>query len=199
MAPGRDAELVACIEAATDLIESTTGYRLRGGARAVVFDGSRAETAAGDALYLSRRYPNVINAPGQLLAVTENGAALTVAAGYSTSAGVLIDGPGIGGRGQTRLRRYGGPWAADSPNNVRVSFWSGYDAVGSVPLASPEIKPVPPYDLMHLVREVAWLVFSSPAWTGKSSTSTAGTSTTWEKKLSPVSQVVYERLVAESW
>ena len=197
MGLGRDAELQLCLDAAVAWLESSTGYRLAQASRTLILDGARAEGEGGDVLFIPRYYPGVIHLPANSVnvVVKENGTTLTVATGYSTTAGVLLR--GANERAETRLIRYGGPWVAEY-QNIEVTFKSGY-AVEDISGSSPAAKQLPPADLQHLIRELAWLTYMSPNWIGKGSETKSGQSMTWEKSLTPASKRLFDLMHAAAW
>lgn len=169
----RDTELEACIDRASVWVEEQSAWDIGARAnRSETFDGDDIQTTT---LFLPSRYRYVTN----IDSVTENGTALTVAEGYDTSADVIATGLDLR-HGQARLQRRGS-WSAGIQNIV-VQFDYGY-ATASVPK-----------DIVQLANEVAWLMFKSPHWIGRSTVSKAGHSATLEQSLTPLSMMTLERL-----
>ena len=119
-----------------------------------------------------------------LMTVTVDGGAMTIASGYSSSADILIRGAQSLSPGML----YRPSWGSSSGKlNVAVTCKVGFGAVGSANLAVPE-------DVRILIMEVSWLLFTMPSSMGRSSVSKAGTSQSFDEKLSPQGMATLEML-----
>jgi hypothetical protein len=165
--------LDACIATAGELIvEETSRIWETPAAIAEVLDGDSARGKYGEILVL-RRFP--VTYPTDPITVTENGVSLVVAAGYSTSAGVLVKGAGLEDR--CRLIRgnsngYIG-WACGT-QNIAVGYKAGF-------------TPVPARANM-CARELAWLLYQQGRKIGVDQVSQAGSSRHLISQLSDMSQ-----------
>jgi len=175
----REPALEAAIAAATSWVEREGGRRSLEKKRVTVtIDGSRAEGYGRTDLWLPSDLRPVWHlAPDDLVAVSEDGAALTMASGYSSSADVRVrnaneDSP-------VMLFRYGG-WYADR-QNVVASLTVGWDT-------DPAATFMPlPAAVRQLVVELSWSMFNGATKLGKSSVSKSGASVSIEDSLSPAS------------
>ena len=176
---GRQAEATASIAFAQGWIANQAGMRsLEKEAAAVTtyFDGGQ-DTVSAD-LWLPMDMRPVWHTGSDLVAVTENGTSLTVAIGYSTTAGVTLR--GVNSMSRVRLSRVGGWfWNYSIANNVSVACKCGFDTT-----TTASTNPVPT-DVKRLVVEVAWLSLNGSARTGKQSVSKAGTSVSIVDDISP--------------
>lgn len=171
----RDDELNECIDRASAWIQQQACWDIGlTAARTLYFDGDEIR---GPILFLPSRYRYVLSST--MPTVTEDGSALTVAQGYSTTADVIAI--GLDERhAQVRFKRYGS-WSSGIQNIV-VTFLSGY-AAGSAP-----------DDIIALANEVAWLYFKAPQWIGRSTMTKAGHNVTFEKQLTPMAQATLAQL-----
>ena len=120
------------------------------------------------------------HAGADLIAVVESGSALTggSAFGYSATADVTIRGAN-GISAVALFRPQWGEFGAYGRNNVAVTCKVGFDIVGATNLAVPQ-------DVRTLLMEVAWNLFTMPATMGRTSTSKAGASASFDGELSPL-------------
>lgn len=173
--PTVDATLmIAVIATAGELIVEDTSRVWEVTTISEVFDGDRAAGESGEVLML-RRFP--VTYPTDTLTVTENGVSLTVAAGYTTSAGVIVKGAQLEDR--CRLVRRGQSWAA-GVQNITVGYKAGFTAV--------------PSRINYVARELAWLCYQQGRKIGIDQVSQAGSSRHLITQLSEMSQ----RILAEA-
>jgi hypothetical protein len=181
--PLRDTELERCLVAAGTWVTAATGRDIEQANYVERLDGSQAKGRGCEILYLNAgRHP--ITYPGSgatLLTVTEDGTALTLAEGYSTTAGVLVVNANLDA--PCRLVRNGTAWS-DGAQNIAVAYQAGF-ASASVPAW-----------IKQTVYEVALHLFKSPAWIGQAAQSAAGAAVTFQKDLSPFAQDSLRRLRA---
>lgn len=172
LAPERVPELERCCRAASKWIEAAVGFEIeKVTGRVLYLDGERASGRYGDTLELPHGHRMVT-----VSAITEDGAALTLATGYSTSANVIVAG-NASERTWVRLRRRDQSWS-QGVQNVSVTYTFGFDGADSG-------TPTVPAWIQQLANEVALLMFLSPNWIGKASMAADGVSMTWEKNLTP--------------
>lgn len=176
----RQDEANRCCVAAQSWVEGRTGRTLEVGAAVTrYFDGSDAGGRYGDELWLPAEDRPVIHSGGDLLTVTEDGAAVTVAVGYSTSAGAILKGANADRRGC--LVRRDQAWAS-GVQNIAVVYKLGWSTTTL------------PARVKELLLELALLFFREPQWIGKASVSKAGGAVTIMRELSPGAQGVLESL-----
>ena len=170
----RDEELERCLVEAAAWASIAAGHDLEQGSTWTErLDGS---AAFRDTLFLSRRpvlYPTSF-------AITEDDVALTHAQGYDASADVIV--ANAGEYLPCRLHKPSG-WSPGR-QNVEVTYKYGW-ATASIPK-----------QVEGLVLNAAWLIFTSPAWTGKAAMSVAGNAVTFEKGLSDASKATLRWLRA---
>lgn len=169
----RDEELARICQAAQSWLESRTRRVFEQTAFTRYFDGKDGSGFARRDIFLDPGHRPVVHSGATLVTVTEDGTALTVATGYSTSAGVIlvnanVDAPCI-------LRRNDCDWSGGI-QNIAVTYTAGPASTGEAAIVGTQ-----------LMLEIAWLMFSSALWVGKTSVSKAGESVSWEKQLSPLS------------
>jgi hypothetical protein len=177
-------EMTACIAHAQSWIAHQAGLRsLEKEAAAVTeyVDGSKIDNPYEIYLSAACRPAWHTGTGSDLMTVVESGVTLTPAIGYSTTAGVILS--GVNSFERVRLSRVGGwVWSRGLTDNIAVTLKCGFDSsttAGTNPL---------PFDVKRLVTEVAWLVYNSSSWVGKSSISKAGTSVSIADELSPAGQ-----------
>lgn len=175
-----DDVLSDCIDAAEALIERVTGRVLNQASFTRYFSGGEAVGRGRDTIYLQQGHRPVIHSGGDLVTVTEDGSALTVAVGYSATANVILS--GVNEDKQCALRRNYSVWSNAAYDNITVTYKAGWTT------------STVPNDVKQLIAEVAWLIFRSPGWLGKASTSKAGTAVSFEKDLTPQSAAVISQL-----
>jgi hypothetical protein len=160
--------LDACIATAGELIVEETSRIWEVATIAEVLDGDAAVGNNGEILIL-RRFP--VTYPTDALTVSENGVSLVVAAGYSTSAGVIVSGAQLEDR--CRLVRRGQAWAAGI-QNISVGYKAGFAAV--------------PARANFCARELAWLCYQQGRKIGMDQVAQAGSSRHLITQLSEMSQ-----------
>lgn len=174
------AELVDSVSYAQSWIANQAGLRsLEKETTAVTtyFDGGT--DTYRDELWLPMDHRPMWHTGSDLMTVTENGTALTAAIGYSTTAGVVLE--GVNTFQRVRMSRLGWwSWTYGGRNNIAVTSKCGFD--GS---STATTNPLPP-DVKRLVMEVAWLMFNSAGRIGINNTSKAGSSADIVNDLSPV-------------
>lgn len=170
----------ACLQAASDFVEDYTGARWVSPPTAEVqlYDGSGDAVRGRQRDILQLRSRPIL----QLVGITENGVALTFAAGYSTSADVIYT-PETAKlyRRQTSTPQPVDPVRNDSGwqpgrQNIAITVRTGY-----------EIEDVPE-DLVQACVEVTWAIFKLSSNRGTVSISRGGNSKTITNELSPVAQ-----------
>jgi len=181
---GREEELISAIAFAQAWIARTTGIlSLEKTAANVTFyiDG---DTALGGDLWMPPSVRAMWHSGSDLAVITEDGATLTSALGYSESADVII----IGAHEYKRpiLNRPGG-WSRSLKQNVSVACKVGFAPAGSAVLPVPE-------DVRRLIAELAWLLFQSSSLVGKSTISEIGTSVSITNDLSPAASSTLDLL-----
>lgn len=182
----------AAIAVATSWVERAAGRRslAKTGALTITLDGERAEGRRRTDLWLPPDFRPVWHLTPDLVTVSENGSALTIAAGYSSSADVLIrnaneDRP-------VMLYRLGG-WYPDR-QNVVATLKVGWDATPpDVDGNPPAVLPLPA-SIRQLVLEATLLTFNSADWMGHHNVSRAGAAVTLENELSPMAGQTLEDL-----
>ena len=113
------------------------------------------------------------------MTVTEDGASITVALGYSTSAGAVI----IGANELRRVTLYRqGGWSTSLPQNIAVTC-----KVGFVADVTAAVNPLP-LDVKRLLCESAWLMFNAASRVGVGSVAKLGSSADVTNDLSRSSQ-----------
>jgi hypothetical protein len=187
--PMRQDELQRCIDAAEASLDRITGRRMRRATRTAYFSG---KDLGSDRLMLPIGDRPVLHTGGTLITCTENGIVLTLAIGYSPSAGVIIEGANGGniGDGPCVLLRNGatwhsGPWYGGQQNIV-VTYSSGWELDGAT-------QPVPA-DVIQLASAAAWLIFTGAESIGKSQASVGGASVSFEGALPPFEADVLQAL-----
>jgi hypothetical protein len=176
--------LELAIDAAVSWVEREGGRRsIEKKTVTVTLDGSRADGHTRSDLWLPpdvrpvwhTTTPNVV-------AVSEDGSSLTVAAGYSASADVIVH--GANEDVPVMLYRRGG-WYPGR-RNVAVTLVVGYDVTPPTPEGVfPSVLPLPS-SIRQLIIEAAWLTFNSEAWLGHQNVSRAGAAVTISNELSPM-------------
>jgi len=105
-----------------------------------------------------------------------NGVALTIAAGYSTTAGVVLRGVNMDSRCEL-VRNYS-PWSSGI-QNILVGYKCGWSL--DVP---SDPQPVPAR-VIQLANCLSWMIFQEPQWLGKLSVAAQGSAVTLSKDLPP--------------
>lgn len=170
-----DTALTRCIDAAEDWLERVTGRVVTQTEFTRYFSGRDAVGACRDTIYLNAGHRPVIHSGSDLVVVTEDGVAVTVAIGYSATADAIL--VGVNEDRQCAIRRNYAPWSGTTYDNVKVVYKAGWTT------------STLPDDVEQLLIEVAWLMFRSPKWVGQASISRAGGSASFEKELTPQSAV----------
>lgn len=176
--PTVDAALMtAVIATAGELIVEETSRVWELTTIAEVLDGDAANGKHGELLLL-RRFP--VTYPTDALTVTENGVSLTVAAGYSTSAGVIVKGAQLEDRCRL-IRKNASPYgcaAAWAPGvqNISIGYKAGFATV--------------PARINYVARELAWLCYQQGRKIGIEQVAQAGSSRSLITKLSEMSQSI---------
>jgi len=169
----RVASVTQVILAAQSWIARQAGIRSlekEANAVTVYLDSDNADN--GTDLWLPPEVRPFWSGAGQdLMTVSADGQALTIASGYSATADVLIR--GAHGLGLGML--YRSAWGPGR-SNVAVGCKVGFATSGAVLL---------PDDVKILVMEVAWLFFTIPNMMGRTSVSKPGTSQSVDRQLSP--------------
>jgi len=168
--PERQEELLRCINAATDSLAEVTGRTIERATKTVYLDGCDAGGPCGELLHLPRGDRPVIHGGSDLVTVSENGTAVTVATGYSTTAGVVLKNANLD-RPCILVRNYTA-WQ-DGYQNIAVTYKCGWtiDVPGDTAPA--------PNKVVQLVNAMAWKIFTEPAWIGKINVAQAGSSVTF--------------------
>lgn len=168
----RQAEIERCISAASDYIVDASGRQIEQAAYVRWHSGKDALGPRRNLLFLDSGHRPVTHPTGFTL--EENGVVLTTAEGYSTTADVLVR--GVNRDEQCVLERRSGSWACGT-DNIKASYTAGY--------ASNAI----PARIKQLTNEIAWLLFQSQDWMGKSRTvGPDGTGATFDKQLTDFSK-----------
>jgi hypothetical protein len=143
------------------------------------------------------RYRPAHYAPGtDEITVTEDGTALVVAVGYSTTADVILRNANDPRQRLALVRRGTSPQnlLADSP---ATPGWAGGVQNIAVTLKAGPATGTAPADLVQAAYELAYLFYDDPTRVGKSSSSRAGASITVERDLSKIAQMaIASRAVA---
>jgi len=176
----RDEELERVLTVASTWLQAVTGRDIEQATYTERFSGDLAEGWARDTILLHPGRRPVTYPDGGTFAVTEDGATLTHAEGYSAAADVLVEAANDADR-RCKLVRNLGRWIPGRQNIV-VTYRAGW---------APALVPS---WIEQLAMEVAWLVFSAPAWIGKSNRTVAGESVAYQDGLTPASQAALERL-----
>lgn len=178
----RQAEVTNCIAFAQSWIANNAGLRSLEKESAVVteyIDGDKLTDS--DAVWLPMSCRPAWHTGSDLVTVVENGTSLTVAIGYTTTAGVSLS--GVNTFDRVRLARIGGwSWSTGVPNNIAVAMKCGFDTTTT---ASTNPCPVA---VKRLVMDVAWNMLNSTQRTAKASQSKAGSSVSFKDDLSQLSQ-----------
>lgn len=183
IAAERQGEATDDITAAQAWIARAAGLRSlekESSAVTIYLDG---EDACGEDLWLPADVRPMWHSGSDLMTVTEDGTSLTVATGYSTTAGVTISGANQFKR--VCLYRTGG-WSKSLRQNIAVACKVGWHLDTGVLIV--------PTDVKRLVIETAWLIFNSFAWVGKQNVSKSGAAVSLENDLSPAAQETLNRL-----
>jgi hypothetical protein len=180
----KDTMLGNCIDAALELMEWHTGRTILSAAQTVSLNGDDAGGRFGEVLRLPKGHRPVT----VVTSITENGVALTSAAGYSTTVDVIIDGldkdapcrlvrrtiPGLQVRGDTTVNR----WRA-GVQNIAVVYTAGFTDAG------PDVVPE---SLKLLNAKLAWLIWKGPIHAGQVSKSKATRGMSYLNQLSEMDQ-----------
>lgn len=185
------------LNAATSYIARRTGRLFTESSHTIHMDGDRAGGRSREILRIPKRYSPVAFSG---MTVTENGTSLTLAEGYDTAVDVIVADAGNEERACRLMRRPSTPMDASIANeytpfvswiagrqNVTVAFTAGWDTV-----TSPNV----PADLVQAAYEIAWLTFSTPAMMGKASAGRAGSSVSFDKKLTDVTLMTLDQWTA---
>lgn len=180
IASARQAEASRCCAAAQAWLAGVTGRPIEVGAAQVhYFDGRNAGGRYRDELWLPSELRPVIHTGGDLVTVTEDGAAVTVAIGYSTSAGAILKHANLDRR--ACLVRRDQSWASGI-QNIAVTCKAGWSTATL------------PSHVFELILELALLFFREPQWLGSSSKAKAGSAVTIMRALSPGALGAFESL-----
>jgi hypothetical protein len=162
------AVMTDCIAAAGEEIIEATSRIWEKATQTQVFDGESAAGKCGELLIL-RRFP--VTYPADAVTVSENGVSLVVAAGYSTSAGVIVKGAGLEDR--CRLVRTTGAWAP-GVQNITVGYTAGFTAI--------------PTRIKYVAKELSWLYYQEGRKVGIDNVAQGGSSRGLAHKLSDLSR-----------
>lgn len=163
--PSRQSELERCIASASRVLARITGRQLERVTRSFSLDGNDM-SGCGDVLRLPRGDRPVIHTTTpNLVTVTEDGVALTVATGYSVSAGVILR--GANADSPCELIRNGCAWSPGF-QNILVGYKCGWALD-----VTDDPQPVPE-DVIQLANCMAWMMLVEPSWIGKQNVSAAG-------------------------
>ncbi len=179
MTADRDTELQAAINAAAAWFRRVADWELEQTAYTLNLDGNDAIGPSHNVLLAPAKYRPVDHA-GTPVTVTEDGTALTVATGYDASADVIL--VGVDRNERMELVKPNANWSRGY-QNVAVTLTAGY-ASGSIPA---EVKQV--------VIEVSRLFFNMPQMAGKQSKSSRAGARSFEKELSPQSQLYLQAVL----
>ena len=181
------AALQSAIDAAGSMLETLTNRVLIRATKTVYFDGKRA-LGNSDELWLDPGHRPVLHTGSDLVTVSVNGSSLTVAASYSTTAGVML--VGANEDSPCRLIRQFGPWTTGI-RNIVVSYKCGFQTDPA--LTATDTFPVPS-NIKQLANEMSWLVFNSASLLGKQNVSHAVAAVTLSNELSPYGKAVLEAI-----
>jgi hypothetical protein len=176
---GRQAEATSCIGFAQSWIANQAGLRSleKESAAVTLYEDGEKLTSASEFWLSAACRPAWHVGTSDIFTVSENGAALTVAVGYSSTASVILS--GVNSMDRVRLYRAGGwSWSRGLPGNISVACKCGFDTSSTA-----STNPLP-LDVKRLVVEVAWLMLNGSQRTGKTSVSKAGTSVSISEDLS---------------
>ena len=185
--PNRQSELERCCSAATSFLAALTDRTLERTTKVVYFDGDVA-LGGGRELWLHPGHRPVLHTGADLVTVESNGSALSVAVGYTTTAGAVL--VGANEDRPCRLVRYAGIWPTGI-QNIKVTYKCGWQTDRSV---VADTQPVP-LGVEQLANEIAWLMFVSPSWLGLSNVSHAGAAVSISNDLSPASKRMLDNLI----
>jgi hypothetical protein len=163
-----DPVLDACIAAAGELIIAETSRIWEKASFTERFNGDSALGKLGELLVL-KRFP--VTFPADAITVTESGTALTVAQGYSTSAGVIVEDAAVENR-CSLIRVSGGArmsWLA-GVQNIVVTYSAGFATL--------------PEGCKQAAKELSWLCYTQGRKSGVESVSQAGSSRSLISQLS---------------
>ncbi len=181
MDDSRDEMLERLVDAATAWVEREANWLAVERTHTVVLDGN---DAMGHILLLPQKYRPVTHGDNAVT-IAEDGVALSVGTGYSTSDTVVLRGADDANARLEMMKRGGAPWSS-GVQNIVVMLTCGY--------ADEDAAPA---DLVQVCTEVATLMFRTPASLGKSSKSTKGGSSSFAKELSPQSRQMLDRMRQE--
>lgn len=154
--------LQAVVDAATRAIQDYCGRAFLQATYTEILDGNQAVGRWHDRMMLdARNTPVAYNPPTDNVTVTEDGISLTVASGYSPSAGVIISGAGQQGYPCVLIRQGGSGWSPGQ-QNVTVTYKGGVAAADE--------------GLKQVCRELAWRMFQQARASGLSSSVGGGKS-----------------------
>ncbi len=172
----RQAEVTRCIVAASSIIAKISGRQLERVTRSISLDGCDATGRDGMILRLPPGDRPVLHTGSDLVTVSESGRSLTVATGYSTSAGVIVKGANRDER--CSLIRNGAGWYWDSGyQDILVGYKCGW----TLDVAN-DTQPVPDH-VIQLANALAWMIYLEPAWIGKLNESAQGAAVTLSNEL----------------
>jgi hypothetical protein len=178
MEPRADAVLDSMVAAAIDWLEEECGRTIKAKTVTILLDGDDALPYGSqyESLMIPETYRPVAYPTG--FSVKEDGATLLIGSGYDPSKDVLVRDGNSEKRRAMLLRSSWSPGA----QNVEVTFTAGY-ADGSCPSR-----------ILQIIREVAWMFYSSPAWLGKSHQTGSNGGVTFEKELTPMTKAAIQSL-----
>jgi len=170
---GYDASVVdTCIAAAGDAIVDYTSRVWEKTPITEYFDGDRAAGVRSQILIL-KRFPVFYAPPGDNITVTENGLALVVGQGYTTTADVIVKNVGL--ESHARLIRTCGSWAC-GVQNILVTYPAGFASV--------------PVRISQVAEELAWLMFLEGRKVGLAAATNLNNSRTLISSLSDFSKAI---------
>lgn len=176
-----DAGLTAALEAASDWIQKDGSRIYETATYTETLDGDEAGGSSRELLLLDRGH----RPASSITSVTENGVALTVASGYSTTAAVIVKNLNKE-RGAILIRQPSAPSGLALPG-AALGWAPGFQNITVVKVAGYASNAIPDA-IEQTCNELAWLMFRANKAVGVASSSKAGHSTQWEKRLSPTAR-----------
>ena len=149
-----------------------------------LLDGSRSSGTVGAVLYLPREHTPVIHSGAELVTVTENGQARTVALGYSTTADVIV----VGANERKRCKLLRSPRSYPSlvgeAFEAAVGYWApGYQNIAVTYKAGYSEAEIPD-DVKLAVAEITTKMYMEPVKVSKSSSARGGAAVSFLDELS---------------
>lgn len=167
--------------AASEFIEARTGRAFAEAAYTATLDGDAASGRFGEILLLPRGRQPIFNETGKLVAVTENGTALTVASGYSTTADVIVKGVGLDVRPSLIRRVAARPLLVGTAFETMLGYWA--PGVQNIVVTYTAGAATIPSDVQIATCDLAALFIKSPSMIGKTSAAKGGHSVSVDKEL----------------